>query len=67
VEGAWQNTYNRMSLGADKLPESKFLVTKIGFGGSVGMRLSLVVVTDSLELLVTFGMSLEGVCHELFT
>jgi hypothetical protein len=26
-----------------------------------------VVVTPNLELLVTFGMSLVGVCHELFT
>jgi hypothetical protein len=26
-----------------------------------------VEVTPNLELLVTFGMSLEGVCHELFT
>jgi hypothetical protein len=24
-------------------------------------------VTANLELLVTFGMSLEGVCHELYT
>jgi hypothetical protein len=23
-------------------------------------------VTPNLELLVTFGMSLEGVCHELY-
>jgi hypothetical protein len=26
-----------------------------------------VEVTPNLELLVTFGMSLEGVCHELDT
>jgi hypothetical protein len=26
-----------------------------------------VEVTPNLELLVTFGMSLEGVCHELYT
>jgi hypothetical protein len=26
-----------------------------------------VEVTLNLELLVTFGMSLEGVCHELYT
>ncbi len=33
------------------------------------MRLShrnWVEFTPNLELLVTFGMSLEGVCHELF-
>jgi hypothetical protein len=24
-------------------------------------------VNPNLELLVTFGMSLEGVCHELYT
>jgi hypothetical protein len=26
-----------------------------------------VVITPNLELLVTFGVSLEGVCHELYT
>jgi hypothetical protein len=26
-----------------------------------------VEVTPNLELLVTFGMTLEGVCHELYT
>jgi hypothetical protein len=26
-----------------------------------------VEVTHNLELLVTFGISLEGVCHELYT
>ncbi len=26
-----------------------------------------VEVKPNLELLVTFGMSLEGVCHELYT
>jgi hypothetical protein len=26
-----------------------------------------VAVTPNLELLVTFGMSLAGVCHELYT
>ncbi len=26
-----------------------------------------VVVTPNLELLATFGVSLEGVCHELYT
>jgi hypothetical protein len=49
----------------------KFLVTKFEFGGSFGMSLEEhsheVEVTPNLELLVTFGMSLEGVCHELYT
>jgi hypothetical protein len=51
--------------------KGKFLFTKIGFGGSFGMSLEgdfyEVVVTPNLELLVTFGMSLVAVCHELFT
>jgi hypothetical protein len=51
--------------------EGKFLVTKNEFGGSFGMSLGRdrheIEVTANLELLVTFGMSLEGVCHELYT
>jgi hypothetical protein len=47
--------------------EGKFLVTKFKFGGSFGMILEgdchEVEVTPILELLVTFGMSLKGVCH----
>ncbi len=34
------------------------------FGGRLH---ELVVVTPNLKLLVTFGLSLEGVCHELYT
>jgi hypothetical protein len=45
--------------------EGKFLVTKSGFRGSFDMSLKgdchEVEVTPNLELLVTFGMSLEGV------
>ena len=47
----------------------KFLVTKFEFG--VGFVMSLerdcdeVEVTPNLELLVTFDMSAEEVCHEL--
>jgi hypothetical protein len=57
---------------AEQCPtEGKFLVAKIGFGGSFGISLEgdchEVVVTPNLELLVTFGMSLEEVCHEIFT
>jgi hypothetical protein len=47
--------------------EGKFLVTQFEFGGSFGMSYegdcNEVEVTPNLELLVTFGMSLEGVCH----
>jgi hypothetical protein len=50
--------------------EGKFSVTKFRFGGSLGMSLEgdfhEVEVTPNLELLVTFGMSLEEVCHELY-
>jgi hypothetical protein len=51
--------------------ESKFLVNKFEFG--VNLSLSLeedcheAKVTSNLESLVTFGMSLERVCHELYT
>jgi hypothetical protein len=52
-------------------PEGNFFVTKFEFGGSFGMSLDLdcheVEVTHNLKLLVTFGMSLGGVCHELYT
>jgi hypothetical protein len=51
--------------------EGKFLVTKFEFGGSLGMSLEgdchEVEVTPNLELLVTFGKGLEGVCHDLYT
>jgi hypothetical protein len=51
--------------------EGKFLVTKFEFGRSFGMSLDLdcheVEVTPNLQLLVTLGMSLEGVCHELYS
>jgi hypothetical protein len=53
------------------VPEGKFFVTKFEFGRSFGMNLKgdyyEVVVTPNLELLVMFGMSLEGVCPELYT
>jgi hypothetical protein len=47
-----------------KRPQGKFLVTKFEFGGSFGMEGECheVEVTPSLEFLVTFGTSLEGVC-----
>jgi hypothetical protein len=52
-------------------PEGKFLVTKFEFGGSFCICLegdcNEVEVTLNLELLVTFVMSLEGVCHECYT
>jgi hypothetical protein len=51
-------------------PEGKFLVTKFEFGGSFGMSLERdcheVEVMPNLELLVTFGMSSEGVCQGPF-
>jgi hypothetical protein len=52
-------------------PEGKFLVTKFDFGGSFGISLvgdfPEVKVTPNLELLETFDISLEAVCHELYT
>jgi hypothetical protein len=49
--------------------ESKVLVTTFEVGGRFGMILGgecqEVEVTPNLELLVFFGMSLEGGCHEL--
>jgi hypothetical protein len=51
--------------------EGKFLVIKFEFGGSFGISLEgdyhELVVTSNLVLLVTFSMSLEGVCQELYT
>jgi hypothetical protein len=51
--------------------EGKFLVTKFEFGGSFGMSLNgdfhEVEVAPTLELLVTFSMSLEGVGLGLYT
>jgi hypothetical protein len=48
-------------------PEGKFLATKFKFGGSFGMNLvgdyHELDVTLYLELLDTFGMRLDGVCH----
>jgi hypothetical protein len=47
------------------------LVTKFEFGGSFGMSLEgdshELEVTPNLELLVAFGMCLDGVCHEFST
>jgi hypothetical protein len=47
--------------------EGKFLVTKCEFRGSFGMSLkgdcNEVEVTPNLEFLVTFGMTLAGICH----
>jgi hypothetical protein len=49
--------------------EGKFLVVKFEFTGSFGMSLEgechKLEVTPNLGLLVTFGISLEGVRHEL--
>jgi hypothetical protein len=42
--------------------ERKFLVTNYEFGDCHEFE-----VTPNLELLVTFGMSLEGVCRDLLT
>jgi hypothetical protein len=50
---------------------AKILVTLLEFGGSLGMSLEAdcdeVEVTSNLKLPVTFGLSLEGFCHELYT
>jgi hypothetical protein len=46
--------------------EGKFLVTDFEFGGSLEEDCHEVEVAPNLELLVTFGMSLEGVSHELY-
>jgi hypothetical protein len=49
--------------GKNLSPEGKLLVTKFEFGGSFGMSLEgdchEIEVILNLELLVTFGMSLE--------
>jgi hypothetical protein len=49
-------------------PEGKFLVAKFELGRSFGMSLKgyyrKVEFPPNLELLVTFGMSLEEVCFE---
>jgi hypothetical protein len=54
-----------------KTPEGKFSVKKFEFGRSFGLNLEEdcheVEVTPNLELLVTFNLSLKGVCHELYT
>ncbi len=54
-----------------KISECKFLVAKFEFGGSFSVSLEgdcyKVEVTPNLELLVNFGMSWEGVCHEPYT
>jgi hypothetical protein len=51
--------------------EGKILVTKFKLGGHFGMSLERdcygVEVTPNLELEITFGMSLEGVCPEFYT
>jgi hypothetical protein len=58
-------------LDTSSKPEGKFLLTKIEFGGSFSMSLEgdshEVEVTLNMELLVTFGMSLEGVCNVLYS
>jgi hypothetical protein len=52
-------------------PEGKFLGTKFEIGGIFVVSLEEdcheVEVTPNLELLVSFGMSLERVCHGLYT
>jgi hypothetical protein len=49
----------------------QILVTKFEFGGSFGTSLEVdcheVEVKPNLELLATFGMSLQRVCHNLCT
>jgi hypothetical protein len=62
------------NLMSEKLPPGgKFLVTNFEVGGSFGMSVGgggdchEVEVTSILELLVTFGMSFEEVCDELYT
>jgi hypothetical protein len=46
------------------------MVTKFEFGGILDMSLEgdchEVDVVPNLELLVTFGTSLERICHELY-
>jgi hypothetical protein len=49
--------------------EGKFAVTKFEFGKSFGISLEgdcyEIEVTPNLELIVPFGVSFKGVCHEL--
>jgi hypothetical protein len=74
----WCRSFGLFIFSVEKLwqlfcqePEGKFLVTKFEFGGSFGMSLEEdyheIEVTPNLELLVSFDVSLEGVCHELYT
>jgi hypothetical protein len=53
------------------IAQGKLLFKKFEFGGSFGVNFEGdchgVEVTPNLELLVTFGMSLEGICNELYT
>jgi hypothetical protein len=53
------------------LSEGKFLVTSYEYGGSFGISLGRdcheVEVTPNFEFLVTLGMSLERVCHKLYS
>jgi hypothetical protein len=57
------------NLDIDLNQRANFFVTNYEFEGSFGMSLwwdcVKVEVTKNLEFLDTFGMSLEGVCHEL--
>jgi hypothetical protein len=59
------------TLGTEPAPEGKLLVNEFEFGGSFGMSLEgdfhELEVTPNLELLVTFVMTLEGICYELYT
>jgi hypothetical protein len=48
---------NKKQKSSLKFSESKFLVIKFEFGMNLEVG----------ELFVTFGMILEGVCHELYT
>jgi hypothetical protein len=51
--------------------EGKFLVTKFELEGNFGKSFEgdshEIEITPNLELLITFGMSLEGICHELYS
>jgi hypothetical protein len=64
------NNRNSLKLVVTYLLEAKTLVTNFEFGGSFGMSLEGdchgVEVTPKLKFLVTFDMSLEGVCQELY-
>jgi hypothetical protein len=56
---------NYYFFGTKFVSESIFLVTKIKFG--IDFWYEFDEVKNNFELLVTFGMSLEGVCKELDT